>query len=273
MCLRKSDEELKKMLSNDSNSYNRPLLLRFAFMGKDDEYYDELSRLAEKEIWSIPGGGKFGILKNYITYTFDKVFNERNIFFSGDADGNDEFCCFNTGLLTTNGEDVICIFNRFKNSKQFFWHIMGFRQESHRDIMNNFNQTPPVAKYFSDPSDAYFDPNVEMLSNIDHIIDDNFNRFSDDLRKKGKDYIVVLLKASLEVTRKKCKRNYRIAVPQFYKNKIMYLLPINLDGTNMALAVEKINQRYRANTIFTIEMAYKNARLLMKPEADWLELK
>ena len=53
----------------------------------------------------------------------------------------------------------------------------------------------------------------------------------------------------------------------------MYLLPINLDGTNMALAVEKINQRYRANTIFTIEMAYKNARLLMKPEADWLELK
>ena len=24
------------------------------------------------------------------------------------------------------------------------------------------------------------------------------------------------------------------------------------------------------NTIFTVEMAYKNARLLMKPEADWL---
>ena len=38
----------------------------------------------------------------------------------------------------------------------------------------------------------------------------------------------------------------------------------------MSVAVEKINERYRVNTIFTLEMAYKNAKLLMKPEADWL---
>lgn len=40
----------------------------------------------------------------------------------------------------------------------------------------------------------------------------------------------------------------------------------------MSLAVEEVNNRYRANTIFTLEMAYKHARLLMKPEADWLTL-
>ena len=45
---------------------------------------------------------------------------------------------------------------------------------------------------------------------------------------------------------------------------------MNLDGYLMSVAVEEINGRYRVNTIFTLEMAYKNARLLMKPEADWL---
>lgn len=38
----------------------------------------------------------------------------------------------------------------------------------------------------------------------------------------------------------------------------------------MAVAVEYINERYRVNTIFTLEMAYMNARLLMKPEVDWI---
>ncbi|MDY4795664.1 MAG: DUF3825 domain-containing protein [Dialister sp.] len=39
----------------------------------------------------------------------------------------------------------------------------------------------------------------------------------------------------------------------------------------MALAIEKTStNQYRANTIFTREMAYEKARLLMKPESNWL---
>ena len=56
----------------------------------------------------------------------------------------------------------------------------------------------------------------------------------------------------------------------------MYLVPIkisNADGNfeTMALAVEKTaTNQYRANTIFTKEMAYEKARLVMKPESNWL---
>ena len=56
----------------------------------------------------------------------------------------------------------------------------------------------------------------------------------------------------------------------------MYLVPIKIpknDGTYeiMALAVEKTDtEQYRANTIFTKEIAYEKARLLMKPESNWL---
>jgi len=266
--MKKTKEELDRMLSaNTDEEY--PLLMRFAFMGKDDAFYNELSDLAEKERWDSSPEKPLNILKNYITYTFDKIFCECEILFSENGD----YACFNTGLLTENGEDILCLFNRFCNSTKFYWHVMGARQESHRDIMNNFSETPNVAKYFSDPSKAYFDPNLEMLSNIDHIINDNIERFPEKLKEKGNRYIIALLKASLGVTLKKCKRNYRIAVPQYYKNEIMYLLPVELDGQKLALAVQYINGRYRANTIFTLEMAYKNARLLMKPEADWLELK
>ena len=55
----------------------------------------------------------------------------------------------------------------------------------------------------------------------------------------------------------------------------MYLVPLKIpigEDTyeTMALAVEKINNQYRANTIFTKEIAYEKARLLMKPESNWL---
>jgi hypothetical protein len=57
----------------------------------------------------------------------------------------------------------------------------------------------------------------------------------------------------------------------------MYLFPIRIPVDDekyetMALAVQKIKttNQYRANTIFTKEMAYEKARLLAKPESNWL---
>ncbi|HEL2324901.1 TPA: DUF3825 domain-containing protein, partial [Streptococcus suis] len=119
-------------------------------------------------------------------------------------------------------------------------------------------------------ADIYFDPNRELIKNLDHILDDNMDRFDIELQNKGKFYIHALLNNALDLTITKCKRNYRIAVPQYYKGKVTYLLPVTIDNQLMSVAVESINGRYRVNTIFTLEMAYKNARLLMKPEVDWI---
>ena len=49
-------------------------------------------------------------------------------------------------------------------------------------------------------------------------------------------------------------------------------IPVNDDElVTMALAVElTATNQYRANTIFTKEIAYEKARLLMKPESNWL---
>lgn len=264
--------KIKNMIEAcEERKEDQMILYQFAFVGKPEDFDKKilkLSELAEHENWTTPGGKENDILKNYISYTFDKAVDDDAVYFSD----NDDYAVFNTGLLTENGEDIVCLFNKFNGSKKFPMHLQNFYKESDYEFLNNFSTTPPVVTYFENPEKIYFDPNKELVKNLDHILEDNFKRFPEELQNKGKPYILSLLSSGLELTMKRCKRNYRIAVPQYYNKEITYLLPVNLDGTKMALAVGYVNGRYRVNTIFTINMAYKNARLLMKPEADWLSL-
>ena len=70
-------------------------------------------------------------------------------------------------------------------------------------------------------------------------------------------------------------RNYKTAVPQYWRGRIQLLLPLCLvqDGkADLALVVEKERDGrcYRGNTVLTLDMAYSNARLLARPDPDWL---
>ena len=244
----------------------------FAFLGKADSLnckIQELSELAENENWTSAGSQRDNdILYSYIVHAFERAFELGDEYVVVNRD--ETYASFNTGLLTENGEDIICVFNNFEASNDYFWHLSGFRKVSDWEFLNNFEVTPKVPQFFSNPADIYFDPNKELIKNIDHILDDNFERFDAKLHEKGKSYIQALLNNALDLTITKCKRNYRIAVPQYYRGKVTYLLPVTIDDQLMSVAVESINGRYRVNTILTLEMAYKNARLLMKPEVDWI---
>ena len=263
-------KDLNEYLNNDKDS--KELIWKFAFLGKEESLnlkLNELADLAEPENWTTTNSPKpYDILNTYISYMFSKAFELGKEYLL--VNNDETYSCFNTGLLTPNGEDIICMFNQFESSNEYHWHLCGFKKESDWLFLENFNCTPKVPHFFENPADKYFNPNKEIIKNMDHILDDNFDRFEQVLQEKGKASLSSLLNTALELTIRKCKRNYRIAVPQYYKNKITYLLPVNLDGILMALAVENINDRYRVNTIFTLDMAYKSARVLMKPEVDWL---
>lgn len=263
---------LSKIRSYCTGDNTKPIILQFSTFGNEinrAKLLSDLASLAEPEIWTTPNSTKENdILYNYILYTFEKAAKDDLVMFTDD----DQYACFNTGLLTENGEDIVGLFNKY-TSDRYNYHVTGFRKESDRQLMSLFKLTPKVVSYFSNPERIYFNPNIEVVKNLNHILDEHLERFPTSLQEKGKQYVLSLLTHALDITLKKSQRNYRIAVPQYYNDEITYLLPIVLDGTPLALAVELINDRYRANTVFTIEMAYINARLLMKPEADWLALK
>lgn len=263
-------KELKDYLKKVNKSDE--LIWNFAFLGRNETQnakFTELAELAEEENWTSSNSRRTNdILYSYITHTFERAFELGDEYVIINED--ESYACFNTGLLTDNGEDIICLFNTFDSSDEYYWHLFGFRKESDWDFLNNFSKTPLVPHFFTNPQDIYFDPNKELIKNLDHILEDNIDRFESRLQEKGKQFINALLNNAIELTITKCKRNYRIAVPQYYKGKITYLLPVTIDGQLMSVAVENINGRYRVNTIFTLEMAYKNARLLMKPEVDWI---
>lgn len=73
------------------------------------------------------------------------------------------------------------------------------------------------------------------------------------------------------------KRSYRVAVPQYYRardrGRIQLLLPLYLrdsDSADLALTLERHGEWYRAATVLYPDWAYLNARLLSRPNSEWL---
>jgi hypothetical protein len=68
-------------------------------------------------------------------------------------------------------------------------------------------------------------------------------------------------------------RSYRMAVPQFYHGRIQLLLPLYLRDSkrpDLALTLERHGGWYRAATVLYTDWAYRHARLLARPNSEWL---
>jgi hypothetical protein len=84
-----------------------------------------------------------------------------------------------------------------------------------------------------------------------------------------------IFNGEIDRMKKKVIANYKIAVPQYYNGKIQLLLPLcleNPDVPDLALVVSKQGENvYQGHTCLTLEMAYNNARLIAKPDSNWLK--
>ena len=256
------------MVSPKKDPFN---LYSFAYCPSFDGMIKYLASVAEPETWTLDENHPYQILRKYIFTTFRQCYIQNKILYSADQ----RFCCINTGLLTKNGKDILMLFDCNQQDKKEKWHLLSFRNKSERQFMDHFTDIPPIASYTDNYADFYFNPDYSLELNIDHILDDNWERIATQLPQFGKDTTLALINSAVEDTKLRIRRNLRLVVPQFYKDQIMYLVPIRIpvngNIVTFALAVEKtpMNQ-YRANTIFTKEDAYAKARILMKPESNWL---
>ena len=82
-----------------------------------------------------------------------------------------------------------------------------------------------------------------------------------------------LFRGAIDLALKRVQANYKVAVPTYYKNEICLMLPLSLttpSKTDLALAIKRNTVFYTAKTVLTLDMAYNDARLIAKPDADWL---
>ena len=256
-------------------------LMTFAFCGTratfETIHLSWLAQLAEPENWTSKNnnGHPYDILFYYVIKTFEIVMKQEKVNYSSEND----FAVFNTGLMTDNGEEIYGCFVLNQKPDEQKWYLKGFFKESDRFLCKYIFDKPQVAKYDKNISEFHFNSDAEIELNADHIFDDHWDnetRYPEIIKSLGKPLAIATIKSAFEVTKKKIRRNPRLAVPQYYDGKIMFLLPIVIATTEqikttMALAVEKMqNGTYRANTIFDLAAAYKKARLITKPESNWL---
>jgi hypothetical protein len=254
-------------------------LFEFAYF---PDWHNQIKYLAEElaadEEWDFSDSQtkSYSILKNYLEFTFRRLKSESKITYTT----NNKYACFNTGLVTNNYEDIFAFFEEYQNPRRnesVPFCFKAFLKESDREIIKHFSDNlPDVANYFKEPEKLIFNPKCKIIADIDHIIQDNHDRFPAHLQGTGDDNLRRYLHGAIEEIKTRVKTNYKLAVPQFFKGRIQLLLPLRLTpgspNPDLALVVEKENDStYSARTCLTLKMAYNNARLIVKPGSEWLQ--
>jgi hypothetical protein len=187
---------------------------------------------------------------------------------------------FNTGLVTPHQEEIYGVLVKNQRVNRQEWKLVGFKKASDRDVVENFGDAlPPLADYFDDPSVLLYDRRCPLIINIDHVLE-NLSRFP----KAFQDNVFMarqLLEGAQATMRKRVYRNYKTAIPHYYRDRgrggsVQLLLPICLTNpaqADLALVVQKNREEnaYLGSTVLTLDMAYNNARLLSRPDTEWLQ--
>lgn len=241
--------------------------------------FEMLVRLANKEDWhftkpefKLKYKQKYPILTNYINYTFLRAQEIGLIAFSTDGDK----ACFNTGLQTRDEKDIFGLFFRNKRAQEFDAPDWTFYTwvDSYSQKLSHYQPLPDLPTYIKDTSDLVFDTKLEIEVNYDHIIDQNKDRLPSVLQNNRRLALTAIMGA-VESLKAKVIRNYKVAIPHWYEGKVQLLLPLNLTDdhvADVALVVDRDRTQniYRARTILSMDMAYIDARLITRPDREWL---
>lgn len=263
----------------------REIFAHFPYSGNSGETweapYAKLARLAKSESWTFERpefqsqyeNQSFPVLTNYLNFTFLRLQAEEKIAYSQEGDK----ACFNTGLQTPRGKDIYATFFRNKVAEernQPDWTLYSFA-DSYSEKLSPFHPLPELASYINNVGDLVFNTEYNIEPNLDHFLGHNEERLPEVLRG-NLTMAENVIKGSIQALKGLILRNYKIAIPHWYDNKIQLLLPLVLSNdegvADLALVVERDDNRriYRGKTILTMDMAYVDARLITKPADEWL---
>lgn len=237
---------------------------------------EDLANLVEDEDWNyhntLGTTTDFPILENYIRNTYIRLAREKKVAYSSDFG----FCCFDTGLLSkVQHEPIYMQFCENTNPNiDCYWYFSKFFRRGDNEV-RRYPKLPEMAFYWEDPTKLIFDPRKELIVNVEHIIQDNKARFPNPFSTMPDYQLQLIIDGSVKAARERLRRNYKIAVPQYFitSGTIQLLIPLCLaaqDTADLAIVVEDYGTMYRASTCLTLDQAMNNARLLARPDRDWL---
>lgn len=222
-----------------------------------NNYTEQLSKIADTENWSNPTYPNNGILANYLVKTYDKLTSEKKIVIG------QNYALFNTGLFTKYYEPIYAYQSSTEVSFLTAYELSSI----------GISDRPERANYFEKPELLLLDWHYQIDVYYKHILDDerNKNRLPKEFLNSNNK--VNILNGAIDTMKKRVSSNYKLAIPQYYDGKIQLLLPLCLmsdDKPDVAIAVTKKENCYQGHTCLTLDMAYNNARLIAKPESNWL---
>ncbi|MGP0090231.1 MAG: DUF3825 domain-containing protein [Xanthobacteraceae bacterium] len=236
---------------------------------------EELAEMAEAEDWSAlrdRSKRKHPVLFDYVLQTLGRVVEQHKLREGVTVEGT-PFVCANTGLVTNQQDEILAFFEPSKRKRLTQkWALQAFARASDRRLAS-IVPPPDIASYFNDPSELIFDTRKELRYNLERLVEDNVHRFPESLRG-DLPRLRQIVEAAINTAKKRVRRTYKTAVPQFYRGKIQLLLPLALEDptlADLALVMTREKDAYAATTVLRMDRAYANARLIARPDREWLK--
>lgn len=255
----------------------RQSFFSFAFRPNYQQQIENLVALARSERWDYikdPQDVPHQILVNYINHTFMRLceLNSQHPNTGFIYESSDSFC-FDTGLFTKNFEPIYALLEPNCPGYSAKWVLNGFYKKSAYEL-RKIGKLPIRASYFDNFEDLIYDTRLDLRVNIDHILEDERNKLRiPEAYRDLPNLPMLFIGSAIEYAKVRIKENYKAAVPQYFNGNIQFLIPISLGDpsvVDLSLAVGKDGGIYTGHTCLTLDMAYNNARLIAKPESDWL---
>jgi cold shock CspA family protein len=244
-----------------------------------------LKGMAEAETWDYIKKPTRGVpvLSSFINQSCLRLQRQKKIVKGKSSKDKTEYCYFNTGLVTPQQDEIFAYF--IKNPKYYKLEGWGLQAPEWKFIEFNtdqsvyrryFSELPEIATYFSEAevTDLIFDTRVPIIPDKEHLLKRKSRIESERIKSLDDEAFIEEIKDAIELAKKRIKRNYKTAIPHFYDNRIQFLIPLcfrsNKAEAVAALVVNKNENIHEAHTILSLDQAYNNARLLAKPDREWL---
>lgn len=221
------------------------------------------------------------VLFSYLNQTFSQIKRQGKWIPEKSRDGKDEFAIFNTGLVTKEQDEIYAYFkknNRYKELNGWglaipMWEFLEFNTDQSRHV-KYFGKLPEMATFFeeADITQLIFNTSIKVTLNKEHLKKRQY-RFPDKIAGLDDNLFFEEITRALDLATKRAKRNYKTAIPHFYDNRIQFLLPLCMTSktdADLALVVNREENSYVAHTVLTLDQAFNNARLLARPDREWL---